>query len=953
MHAQLTPKPTLTPGALGAYPAQPAASESIAMLVCPLCRIVLSADQPSCPRDGTAGVEQAFETISAELGERFTVVEMFARGETGTLFLADEPQTGRRGLLKVLHPVGSTHAAERQRVKRELVKQATLNNANLTLPQATGETGSATWLFREWVEGVTLRVRLARTGALPMPEALAIAAQLATALDELHRAGLLHRDLKPGHIVLQPLPNGLSRVLVIDSGIAAHVSSSQVFDVLGTAAYISPEQATGKLVSFRSDLYSLGCVLFEMLAGKPPFSGDDAALLEAHATRPVPALPVQLPTGVQSLLQSLLAKEPRERPFSAQQVRRALEPFLPEATSSTREATMAFDQATGAAAAIDAVRAGVAARCSGTLRPPSGTFPGVSPSASTPPSNGISVTPPQKPKFSTMIGMPAVVPPGASRPPPPPPPSAGAQELRMASKPPPPPPPPSGAPREITEELSPLDVDQAEDLLAKREELDYDDLAETKAVDVQRVLQQGLAAASQPVQAALSPPAPGGFAPAAFPGPAQQPRPGFAAPQPGYGAPQSQQPPPGYGAPQAQQPQPGYGAQQDYSSSGAQTSPGMQTSPGAYASQAPKKKKSKVGLFILFGLLGVCFATSALGLSGFFYMKSKAEEALNTPINLGAPGEGIGSNPFGNMPGMGGSGAGTPGAGLPGTGLPGAGLPGTGLPGAGLPGTGLPGTGLPVASPTVVPTVPAEPSLRTLNLNSTPSGATAIVDDGDRCTTPCDLQVTATTHAVRFELAGYETVTSSVDSARLGAYAVQLNAVPRATPPVVATAEPAGGNERPSGERGGGSRPTTERGTRPATGGTGTAGGTGPAVGTPTAGQSPFDALRESARGHFSGGRFREAAAAYERAAALNPSHAGTFAGLGASRMQLNDARGAVAAYEKAVQLQPSSAAFLAALGRAHLAAGNRDRARAAFERALGIDPNNAAARQGMQQVGG
>jgi serine/threonine-protein kinase len=923
------------------------------MLVCPLCRIVLSADQPSCPRDGTTGVEQAFETISAELGERFTVVEMFARGDTGTLFLADEPQTGRRGLLKVLHPVGSTHAAERQRVKRELVKQATLNNANLTLPQATGEAGSSTWLFREWVEGVTLRVRLARTGALPMPEALAIAAQLATALDELHRAGLLHRDLKPGHIVLQPLPNGLSRVLVIDSGIAAHVSSSsQVFDVLGTAAYVSPEQATGKLVSFRSDLYSLGCVLFEMLAGKPPFSGDDAALLEAHATQPVPALPVQLPTGVQSLLQSLLAKEPRERPFSAQQVRRALEPFLPEATSSSREATMAFDQATGAAAAIDAVRAGVAARGSGTLRPPSGSFPGVSPAsvppAATPASNGTSVTPPQKPKSSTMIGMPAVVPPGASRPPPPPPPSAGAQEMRMASKPPPPPPPPSGVPREITEELSPLDVDQAEELLAKSEELDYDDLAETKAVDVQRVLQQGLAAASQPAQAAPS--QPGGFAPAAYPGPQQQPQPGFAAPQqqPGYGAPQAQQTQPGYGAPQQQ----GY-AQQGYSSPGAQTSPGMQTSPGVYASQAPKKKKSKVGLFILFGLLGFCGVSSALGVGGVLYLKSQAEEALNTPLNLGPAGDANGSNPFGNIPGMGAPGAGTPGNGLAGTGLPGTALPGTGLPGAG---NTLPGTGLPGASPAIVPTAPAEPAMRTLNLNSTPSGATAIVDEGARCTTPCDLQVTPATHAVRFELAGYETETRSVDSTRFGAYAVQLNAVRAATPPVVATAEPVGGNERPSGERGG-SRPTSERGTRPATGGgtTPAAGGTAPAggAGTPAAGQSPFDALRESARGHFSAGRFREAAAAYERAAALNPSHAGTFAGLGASRMQLNDARGAVAAYEKAVQLQPSSAAFLAALGRAHLAAGNRDRARAAFERALGIDPNNAAARQGMQQVGG
>src|SRR5262249_27256196 len=140
------------------------------------------------------------------------------------------------------------------------------------------------------------------------------------------------------------------KATVIDAGIAASISAGTVFDVSGTPAYLSPEQATGKLVSFRSDLYSLGCVLYEMLCGTPPFVGDDAALLKAHASTPAPTPSgaVTRRTGVETLLASLVAKERRARPFSAQQVRRALEPFLPEATSP-REPTVSFQSSDGIA----------------------------------------------------------------------------------------------------------------------------------------------------------------------------------------------------------------------------------------------------------------------------------------------------------------------------------------------------------------------------------------------------------------------------------------------------------------------------------------------------------------------------------------------------------------------------------------------------------------------------
>ncbi len=374
------------------------------MLVCPLCRLTLSDTETACPRDGNEGVEATLPDVPAVVRARFNIVQPYARGASGDLFLADDQQTGRRGVLKLLRLPENVTPAEKARLKRELVKQGTLSNPALATPMATGDAGGIPWLFREWIEGVSLRVKLARAGALTVPEALSIAAQVAAALDELHRSGLLHRDIKPGHIILNPQPTGLPRVAVIDAGIAARIETSSVFDVTGTPEYVSPEQAKGKLVSFRSDLYSLGCVIFEMLTGTTPFDGTPAEQLEAHADRAAPTPQVSIPTGVTTLLSQLLAKEPRERPFSAQQVRRALEPFLPEDANSKRDATQTFEKMT------EKRRAPVAG--SGTLRPP---------------------------KTKTKLGMP-------SRPPPPPP--------KATKKP----------TADGTEELSALDLEEAEEI---------------------------------------------------------------------------------------------------------------------------------------------------------------------------------------------------------------------------------------------------------------------------------------------------------------------------------------------------------------------------------------------------------------------------------------------------------------------------------------------------------
>ncbi|MDB4985107.1 MAG: Serine/threonine protein kinase [Myxococcaceae bacterium] len=333
-------------------------------LVCPLCRIALPPVDDVCPRDGHPGRQVSWLPVPAALGHRFQVVEHFAHGDGGSLYIVDEPETGRRGLLKLLSPAHKDVLAERQRLRRELVKQATLTRTHLVVPLASGESEGCTWIFREWLDGVSLDVRLSREGALPQTEALAIAAQIASALDELHRGGLLHRDVKPGHIFLQPTPQGIPRALLLDAGVASRLSTDGASTIYGTAGYVAPEQLLGKFVSFRSDLYSLGCVLYRMLTGRPAFAGESLEqTLSVQRNGGLPPTPADLPNGIGALLQSILAKDPQQRPFSAQKLCRTLDPFLPDGALMEKQSTTTFET-------VPQPSPSIAPQPSGTLKPP-------------------------------------------------------------------------------------------------------------------------------------------------------------------------------------------------------------------------------------------------------------------------------------------------------------------------------------------------------------------------------------------------------------------------------------------------------------------------------------------------------------------------------------------------------------------------------------------------------
>jgi eukaryotic-like serine/threonine-protein kinase len=344
------------------------------MLVCNYCHLVLPNNESVCALDGGRGVDFPQEPLEAKLTERFKNLEPFARGQTGCLYRAQDLLSGRQGLLKVLKFNPGKLTTKWSRIVRDLDKQKSLTDQHVAVVYDAsdriieGEGGNCVWLFRPYLNGEPLSVRLKKEHTLKIPDALAITAQIATGLDAIHRAGLLHRDLKPGHIILRSQSTGVPFVTVIDTGIAAPIEAKSLFDLVGTAAYVSPEHAAGKAVSFRSDLYALGCIFYEILTGEPPFAGRETdELLRSHKEQPFEPLQLQLPEPIAALASSLLAKDPRERPFSAQQVRRTLEPFLPESTPAVRATQSTVPRAPAVAS--------VAPPTNGRSKPPRSSVP--------------------------------------------------------------------------------------------------------------------------------------------------------------------------------------------------------------------------------------------------------------------------------------------------------------------------------------------------------------------------------------------------------------------------------------------------------------------------------------------------------------------------------------------------------------------------------------------------
>ncbi len=266
----------------------------------------------------------------------YRVLEVLGAGGMGVVFRAEDPHLGRLIALKVMRPALAASAGARQRFLREARAAAALKHDHVVTIHQVGEDRGVPFLAMEFLEGEPLDARLEREGKLPVAEVVRIGREIALGLAAAHKRELMHRDIKPANIWLEGEPGASAtggRVKILDFGLARASGDGAPLthqgEILGTPAYMAPEQARGKLLGGRCDLFSLGCVLYRMVAGRPAFCGTDViSTLMAVATEEPPPprqLDAAVPPALSDLIMRLLAKEPGDRPASARAVAEALQ----------------------------------------------------------------------------------------------------------------------------------------------------------------------------------------------------------------------------------------------------------------------------------------------------------------------------------------------------------------------------------------------------------------------------------------------------------------------------------------------------------------------------------------------------------------------------------------------------------------------------------------------------
>src|SRR5262245_30018150 len=262
--------------------------------------------------------DTALTDLRSTLAERYRIERELGRGGMATVFLAEDVKHHRRVAIKVLSPEITAHLGS-ERFLREIEISAHLHHPHILTLLDSGEAQGLLYYVMPYVEGESLRQRLERERQLPVEEALRLTREVADALDHAHRAGVVHRDIKPENILL-----AAGHAVVADFGIARAVGAAggtkltTTRTTVGTPAYMSPEQVMGSVdLDGRSDLYSLGCVLYEMLAGVTPFAGatgESFAYQHLSVTPPlVTSVRPAVPEVTARALAKCLAKTPADR----------------------------------------------------------------------------------------------------------------------------------------------------------------------------------------------------------------------------------------------------------------------------------------------------------------------------------------------------------------------------------------------------------------------------------------------------------------------------------------------------------------------------------------------------------------------------------------------------------------------------------------------------------------
>ncbi len=276
------------------------------------------------------------------LGGRYEVGELIGRGGMAEVHIGHDTRLGRTVAIKILRSDLARDPSFQARFRREAQAAASLNHPAVVAVYDTGEDVSTEpggaiahvpFIVMEYVEGHTVRDILRDGAAVPIDEAVEITAGVLSALEYSHRAGIVHRDIKPANVMLTPT----GAVKVMDFGIARAMADSagtmtQTQAVIGTAQYLSPEQARGEAVDSRSDLYSTGCLLFELLTGRPPFIGDSPVAVAYQHAREEPQPPStyasDVPEALDRITLKALTKDRDHRYRSAAEFRNDLEAVL-------------------------------------------------------------------------------------------------------------------------------------------------------------------------------------------------------------------------------------------------------------------------------------------------------------------------------------------------------------------------------------------------------------------------------------------------------------------------------------------------------------------------------------------------------------------------------------------------------------------------------------------------
>ena len=270
----------------------------------------------------TADPMQPVLAVGTEIAG-YRVEALISRGGMAVVYRAHDRRLGRRVALKLLAPELSQNERFQQRFLRESRLAASLDHPNIVPIYEAGESSRLLYIVMRYVEGSDLKALLDREGPLDLDRTVSILRQVGAALDAAHARGLVHRDVKPGNILIASGPGreDPDHVYLTDFGLTKRSSSlsgqTTTGRFIGTMDYVAPEQIGGKPVDARTDIYSLGCVLYECLVGEPPFDRDDeAALLWAHLVERAPRISARrpdLPAGLDAVLDKAMAKAPEDR----------------------------------------------------------------------------------------------------------------------------------------------------------------------------------------------------------------------------------------------------------------------------------------------------------------------------------------------------------------------------------------------------------------------------------------------------------------------------------------------------------------------------------------------------------------------------------------------------------------------------------------------------------------